>query len=156
MELRLRPVLLVLLPLLPLLPALYTAPSLRRLATQQAAPHLPSDIWKTCSELSQAALGASRGACIPVFSVLRSADAVFQQSLLAAGGGKYPVRIDSVSLYPDPPKRGRRLSLLAELRLGGSRSSPHHHTQINTFALLPKGLHKFSLSLSVYIYHTRK
>ena len=49
MELRLRAVLLV---LLPLLPALYTAPSLQKLATPLAAPRLPSDIWKTCSELS--------------------------------------------------------------------------------------------------------
>ena len=44
-------------------------------------------------------------------------------------GDKYPVAIDSVSIYPDPPKRGRRLSLLAELTLGEYRGPPHHHTR---------------------------
>ena len=96
-------------------PALHTAPPLQKLgAATRPASRGPEDIWSNCSEQARGLFGTmhSRYGELIVWCVC-----VCVCVCVRAGATGDPADIVSVSIYPDPPKKGERVSLEVDLRL---------------------------------------
>lgn len=105
---------LLLLVLLVVLPSLRSSPTLH-LATQKQpdmAPGTFGDIWKNCSKSTTSA--GSVGGLTTVYAYMLSC----RRYTFTLGGARDPLKIVSVSIIPDPPKKGERVSFHAEVELG--------------------------------------